>query len=517
MKPTEGLHQPTSIFPSSPNRTPRFRDPDKDYLELSYEELEERNLKIRERVESDDPEDIKNLEAEIRQRLTEEDRVKAITIYWADLNGKLHHEDLDKKQVLEGGDNLTFDGSSISGFSTTDQSDLRFSIDWASFRWAPADVFGKGKVIVFANVNNQDGSPYEGDFRQRLRMQLDELKSERNVRVNVASEVEGILLKGRNAEQNYDENIGLEPATPGGYCDSLPQDKLKLFIDHLAESTRALGFRNEKDHPEVAPGQFELTYRHQDAQRAADQILLYKLTARQIAANMEPGGEGVTASFLPKPISNVNGNGMHLNLSVERDGKNLFYDAKGPDQLAESARMFIAGVLKHGRSISLGLNSTPNSERRLDPNFEAPNEVKVSGSNRAAMIRIPIGNEKSARMEVRSVAPDANPYLALSLIIRAGMEGVLSKKEEEERELAKLLDDTERETEILPTTIHEAIREFETSEFTTRAMGATAKTKYLDLKKAVARRSPEEQGNIVKNSEIIHHHEVTNQMLWKKF
>ncbi len=169
-----------------------------------------------------------------------------------------------------------------------------------------------------------------------------------------------------------------------------------------------MGFANEKDHPEVAPSQFEMNYSYTEANIAADQIQLYKLLCRQVAQNMD-----MTASFLPKPVTGVNGNGMHTNMSLARGGKNLFWDAKGEDQLSAAGWDFIDRILAAGQDICLILNSSVNSYRRLDPHFEAPNQIKASAINRGAMVRIPLGNERTARIEVRSIAPDANPYLAI--------------------------------------------------------------------------------------------------------
>ncbi|MFH0838009.1 MAG: glutamine synthetase, partial [Patescibacteria group bacterium] len=314
-----------------------------------------------------------------------------------------------------------------------------------------------------------------------------------------------------DAEQHFDAREGMKVASQGGYCRALPQDKLKHFIDQLAEATRAMGFKNEKDHPEVAPGQFELTYKHRNALHAADQILLYQLTARQIAANM-----GATASFLPKPIAGINGNGMHSNISLEKEGRNMFFDAEGPDQLSEKARMFIAGVLSHGKNLCLPLNSSVNAYRRLDPNFEAPNAIKVHASDRSSMIRIPLGNEKSARMEVRSMAPDTNPYLAYTLILRAGLEGVLSEGDKK-AELLQMLDDKARVVETLPANIQDAIARFQDSEFVERVMGPGNKAKFQALKQAVADRSPKELGKTIKKWEVLDHHAVRNQDLSKDF
>lgn len=485
-----------------PNRSPIFRDHEEGFLELSYQELEERNLAIRKKVEAG--EDITN---EVIKALKESKRVKAVSLLFSDLEGKLHALDFDKQHLLSSMDNLTFDGSSINGFSTLDKSDLRFSIDWSSFRWAPADIFGKGKVIVFADICEQDGTPYKGDYRSNLKLKRNELIEKEGLKVNLAPEIEGFLLEGVNAEKNFDESTGFTPASEGGYFNSLPQDKLRLFVDWLAEATRALGYVNEKDHPEVAPGQFELNFRFRDVLHAADQIQLYKLVARQIASGM-----GLTASFLPKPIAGINGNGMHSNLSLEKEGKNLFFDRSNEHKLSKDALGFIAGVLYRGKDMCLVINPSVNAYRRLDPNFEAPNEIKMSPSDRGSMVRIPIGNEKSARMEVRTVAPDANPYLAYSIIIEAGLEG-MKKQDEDGLKLLKL----DREIEKLPGTIQEAIEDFKTSKFISKTLGEENKAKFLELKQEAANRSPKSLGMKVKKWEVLDHHEVRNQSLSKDF
>ncbi len=185
----------------------------------------------------------------------------------------------------------------------------------------------------------------------------------------------------------------------GGYYHSLPGDPLRTFIDTAAEVQRAMGFENEKDHPEVAPSQFEINYSYGEVVAAADQIQLYKLICRQVATKM-----GLTASFLPKPVVGVNGSGMHTNVSVSKGKKNLFWDPKGQEKLSAFGWGFVDRILTHGNDICLLLNASVNAYRRLDPHFEAPNQIKASAADRGSMVRIPIGNEKSMRVEVRSVA-----------------------------------------------------------------------------------------------------------------
>ncbi len=228
--------------------------------------------------------------------------------------------------------------------------------------------------------------------------------------LNAANEIEGFLFKGTDAERRYHETGKFEYVNTGGYYHSLPGDPLRTFIDTRAEVQRAMGFENEKDHPEVAPSQFEINYSYGEVVAAADQIQLYKLICRQVANKM-----GLTASFLPKPVVGVNGSGMHTNVSITKNGKNIFWDPKGEEKMSKFAWQFVDRILTHGNDICLLLNASVNAYRRLDPHFEAPNQIKASAVDRGSMVRIPIGNERSARVEVRSVGPDANPYLVLLL------------------------------------------------------------------------------------------------------
>src|SRR5919112_1484647 len=293
--------------------TPRTSHPGlRDFLEIPYDQLEEMNLEAKEERLARRPADVVR---EQRMRyLNDEKRIKAVTVCFTDLEGRMHMLDYDKKFLLKASDNLTFDGSSIRGFSRQQESDLRLSIDTA------------------------------------------------------------------------------------------------------AEVQRAMGFANEKDHPEVAPSQFEMNYSYTEASVAADQVQLYKLLSRQVAACL-----GMTASFLPKPVTGINGSGMHTNLSVTRQSTNLFYEKDGKDGLSAAGWDFISRILASASDICLVLNSSVNSYRRLDPHFEAPNQIKASAIDRGSMVRIPLGNERSARIEVRSIAPDSNPYMAIYAILKTGL------------------------------------------------------------------------------------------------
>jgi glutamine synthetase len=470
-----------------------------DFLALPYGELEQLNLEAKEQRLSRTPVD-KVQEARLKY-LTDEKRIKAVTLLFSDLEGRLHMLDYDKKWLIKSWDNMTFDGSSIRGFTAQRESDLRLAVDWGSFYWGPADVFGPGRVMVFGEVLDKDGTPYAADLRSVLKAFAKELFDSQGYTLNAANEIEGFIFQGVDAERHYHETGKFEYVSKGGYYHSLPDDSLRVFIDHSAEVQRAMGFENEKDHPEVAPSQFEINYSYSEVINAADQIQLYKLICRQVAKKM-----GMTACFLPKPIVGVNGSGMHTNVSVTQKGKNIFWDAKGEEKMSSCAWEFIDRVLSHGNDICLVMNPSVNAYRRLDPHFEAPNQLNASAKDRGSMVRIPIGNSKSARVEVRSVAPDANPYMVLYSVFKTGLEGDILEHEN--------LRGAKR---YLPDNIYDALDNFDSAEWTGKLFGEDVKARYVGLKKAAADRCPRLLGTIVKASEVIYHHEVYNQYLWNMF
>ena len=471
----------------------------RNFLALSYEELEELNLAAKADRTSRAAAD------QIREKrlkyLTDEKRIKAVSVLFSDLEGRLHLLDYDKKFLLGAYENLTFDGSSIRGFTAQKESDLRLGSDWSAFYWVPADVFGNGKVLVFGTVIDKDGTPYAGDLRGVLKNYSDTLYKKKKYTLNAATEIEGFLFAGRDAEKKYHETGKFEFINTGGYYHVLPLDPLRQFIDTAAEVQRAMGFQNEKDHPEVAPSQFEINYGYSEVVAAADQIQLYKLLTRQIANNM-----GYTASFLPKPVVGVNGSGMHTNVSVSEGKTNLFWDPKGLEMLSTFGWNFLDRILTHALDLCLVFNSSVNAYRRLDPHFEAPNQIRASAVDRGAMVRVPIGNHRSMRTEVRAVAPDANPYLSLYSIFKTGIDGSISKA-----------DNLRAGGRYLPDNIQTAIDDFKESSWIAEILGADVQGRYADLKQAAANRSPRELGTFVKGSEVQFHHEVYNQSLWNLF
>jgi glutamine synthetase len=471
----------------------------RNFLALSYEELEDLNLHAKDQRSKRVAAGV--IQEERVKYLTDEKRIKAVTVLFSDLEGRLHMLDYDKKFLVKSYDNLTFDGSSIRGFTAQRESDLRLGIDWSAFYWGPADVFGPGKVLVFGNVIDKQGGPYCADIRGVLKSFAEELFAKQGYTMNAANEIEGFLFAGKDAERYYNETGKFEYVNTGGYYHSLPGDPLRTFIDTTAEVQRAMGFQNEKDHPEVAPSQFEINYNYGEVVAAADQIQIYKLICRQVATNM-----GLTASFLPKPVVGVNGSGMHTNVSISKKGKNLFWDPKGEEKLSKTGWEFVDRILTHGNDTCLMLNSSVNAFRRLDPHFEAPNQLKASAVDRGSMVRIPIGNEKSMRVEVRSVAPDANPYMVMLAVFKTGLFGDTAK--------IKNLRQAER---YLPDNIYDALENFRKAPWTSKLLGDDVKGRYADLKQASADRCARLLGTFVKAPEVQYHHDVYNQYLWNQF
>jgi glutamine synthetase len=471
----------------------------RNFLAIPYDQLEELNLQAKEqrlkRVAAH------KIQEERLKYLTDEKRIKAVTVMFSDLEGRLHMLDYDKKFLVKSYDNLTFDGSSIRGFTAQRESDLRLGIDWSAFYWGPADVFGPGKILVFGEVIDKGGAPYAADIRGILKTFAEEQFKKEGYTLNAANEIEGFLFAGKDAERHYHETHQFEYVNTGGYYHSLPGDPLRTFIDTTAEVQRAMGFQNEKDHPEVAPSQFEINYSYGEVVAAADQIQIYKLICRQVATNI-----GFTASFLPKPVVGVNGSGMHTNVSISKAGKNLFWDPKGEEKLSKMGWQFVDRILTHGNDTCLMLNSSVNAYRRLDPHFEAPNQIKASAVDRGSMVRIPIGNEKSMRVEVRSVGPDANPYMVMLAVFKTGLHGETAK--------IKNLRQAER---YLPDNIYDALANFRGADWTTKLLGADVKGRFADLKQAAADRCPRLLGTVVKAPEVQYHHDVYNQYLWNQF
>ena len=431
----------------------------------------------------------------------------AVTVGFTTPEGTFHTLDYDRVFLAESADGgLTFDGSSIRGFTNQGESDLRLGLDWNSIRWMPPMLTGgQFKPLIFANVIAADGTPYPGDPRSLL-SGITEKLCVNGEELRAACEVEGFLVEGACVEQKWREGpfVGdpFNAAANGGYFNTLPGGRFHQYIDSLAAVLRAMGYKMEKDHPEVAGAQFELNWAHEEALMMADMVLLYKLAARQVANNI-----GCTATFLPKPFADLNGSGMHTNLSKSSDGSNLFWSADGESNLADLGWDYVGRILARAEEMCLAFSSSVNAYRRLDPTKEAPNQIFVSPRDRGAMIRIPLfGSSKAARIEIRAIAPDCSPHLVFALLELAGADASMSvERESIVREAGK--------AKHLPATISDAIPIFADSSWIKKVLPGDLLGPYVELKTWAANRSPRVLGKRVKSFEVLDHHEITNQKL----
>ncbi|SER08733.1 glutamine synthetase [Gracilibacillus ureilyticus] len=403
---------------------------------------------------------------EIKKRI-EEENVKFIRLQFTDLLGTIKNVEIPLSQLDKALDNqMVFDGSSIEGFVRIEESDMKLYPDLDTFVVFPW-TSEKGKVARFiCDIYNTDGTPFEGCPRYNLKRNLKKAEELGFTTFNIGTEPEFFLFK-------LDEKgePSLELNDKGGYFDLAPTDLGENCRRDIVLELEEMGFEIEASHHEVAPGQHEIDFKYSEAVKHADDIQTFKLVVKTIARK-----HGLHATFMPKPLFGVNGSGMHCNMSLFKGKTNTFLDENGPLELSETAYQFIAGIIKHALSFTAVTNPTVNSYKRLVPGYEAPCYVAWSGANRSPLIRVPASRGLSTRVEVRSVDPAANPYLALSVLLASGLDGIENKLEapkavdrniyimdKEEREANGIVD--------LPATLADALEELKKDEIVIEALG----------------------------------------------
>lgn len=411
-------------------------------------------------------------------KLVQEENVTFIRLQFTDILGTIKNVEIPSSQLEKALSNkMMFDGSSIEGFVRIEESDMYLYPDLDTFVIFPWTA-EKGKVArLICDIYHPDGTPFEGDPRSNLKRILNEMKAMGFTDFNVGPEPEFFLFK-------LDEKGGvtLELNDSGGYFDLAPTDLGENCRRDIVLELEEMGFEIEASHHEVAPGQHEIDFKYTDAVKACDDIQTFKLVVKTIARK-----HGLHATFMPKPLYGVNGSGMHCNLSLFRDGENVFYDKEGDLELSDTARQFVAGILKHAPNFTAITNPTVNSYKRLVPGYEAPCYVAWSARNRSPLIRIPASRGLSTRVEVRSVDPSANPYLAMAVQLAAGLDGIknqlmppaavdqniyaMSKKEREESNIVDL-----------PPTLAQAIKNFQKDEVMTQALGPHLCEHFIEAK-----------------------------------
>lgn len=411
-------------------------------------------------------------------RLVKEENVKYIRLQFTDLLGTIKNVEIPTSQLEKALDNkMMFDGSSIEGFVRIEESDMYLYPDldtFVIFPWTTED----GKVARFiCDIYTPDGQPFMGDPRQILKAALKDMEDLGFTSFNLGPEPEFFLFKldehGQPTNELNDQ---------GGYFDFAPLDLGENCRRDIVLTLEQMGFQVEASHHEVAPGQHEIDFKYANAVEAADQIQTFKLVVKTIARK-----HGLHATFMPKPLFGINGSGMHCNLSLFSGDKNAFEDPSTELGLSETAMQFLAGIIKHARGFAAITNPTVNSYKRLVPGYEAPCYVAWSAKNRSPLIRIPASRGLSTRIEVRNPDPSANPYLALAVLLAAGLDGVKNKLQAPpatDRNIYVMNEAERKEAGIdnLPATLKEAIEELKADEVISAVLGEHALEHFVEAK-----------------------------------
>lgn len=406
-----------------------------------------------------------------------ENGIKFIRLWFTDVLGFLKSFAVTASE-LEGAleEGMGFDGSSIQGFARIQESDMIAYPDFSTFQILPWRPGERGVARMFCNIKNPDGSFYEGDPRYVLKRNL-ERASKMGFTLKIGPELEYFYFK--NSE-------GTEVLDSGGYFDLTPLDVAMDLRRDTIFLLEEMGIPVEYSHHEVAPSQHEIDLRYSDALLMADNVMTYRLVVKEVAQL-----NGIYATFMPKPIFGENGNGMHVHQSLFKGEKNVFFDPNDKYNLSDICKHYIAGILKHAGEITSVTSQWVNSYKRLIPGYEAPVYICWAQRNRSALVRVPMykpGKEKATRVEYRSPDPACNPYLAFSVMLAAGLEGIEKKyplPDQVTNNIYQMTDEERREVgiESLPEDLYEAIKITEGSELVKKALGDHVFTWFIKNKK----------------------------------
>ncbi len=368
---------------------------------------------------------------------------------------------------------VSFDASAIEGFSDVTKSDLLLFPDVTTLSLLPWRPNVNAVLRFYCDIKNPDKTPYESDSRYILKKAVNELK-QMGFDCKIGTECEFYLFK---TDEN--EKPTLETLDNGGYFDVSPIDKGENIRREICLLLEEMGLNPERSHHEQGPGQNEVDFKFSDVLTSADNLTTFKSVVKSVATR-----NGLFASFMPKPLENKSGNGLHINMSLYKNNTNLFSDENSEDY--KFAKYFIAGIIDKIKEITLFLNTNNNSYERFGK-FEAPRYISWSQQNRSQLIRLPIANSNAKRMELRSADSTINPYLAFALIINAGIYGIKNRLElmpPIDDNLFKLTEDKTSKLSSLPMNLKEAILYAQNSEFIKEHVNEQLLTKYLEIKNA---------------------------------
>lgn len=402
-------------------------------------------------------------------RTVEERGVRLVRLWFTDVLGNLKSfaiSPAELENALE--DGMTFDGSSIDGFSRIQESDVLAVPDPDTFELIPWSEPGAAEARVFCDIQNLDGTPFQGDPRQVLRRHV-QAAHDQGLTFYIAPDIEFFYF-----EQPSEPGLRPVPLDHGSYFDLTTSDAAGDLRKETIRKLEQMSIPVEYSFHEDSPSQQEIDLRHTDALTMADSVMTFRLVVKEVAAS-----QGVHATFMPKPLEGVQGSGMHVHMSLFRGDENAFHDDNDPHQLSPIAKSFMAGLLVHAAEITAITNQTVNSYKRLVPGFEAPVHISWARNNRSGLIRVPIAkkaNPLATRIEYRSPDPGCNPYLAFSLLLAAGMRGVEQGYELPDEADANLfeMDDTalaKLGINQLPQSLSDALHTMENSELVHDALG----------------------------------------------
>ena len=423
--------------------------------------------------------DEKQFTADEIKALIKEYNIKFIKLQFVDINGQVKNMTIPSEQIDKALNNeVMLDGSSIKGFRSIETSDMFFHPDKNTFQILPwREINGVNSARLICDIYNADGTPFEGCPRCNLKRVMKEAEKI-GFSMNVGPEAEFFLFA-----KDKDGKVTTSTQDKAGYYDVGPEDLGEDVRSDIVLTLQEMGFDIEASHHEVADGQHEIDFRYADILTAADNVATFKIAVKAIAAK-----HNLHATFMPKPIFGINGSGMHCNISLFKNGKNAFYDAKAEYELSDIAKYSIGGVLKHVKSITAILNPTVNSYKRLVPGYEAPVYLAWSLANRSALVRVPAKRGNSTRIELRSPDPSCNPYLAFAAILEACLDGVRNKVEPPapvESNIYKLTTKERKKQRIdsLPGSLAEALENLDKSLVGKAALGEHAFNEFMSAKR----------------------------------
>lgn len=421
----------------------------------------------------------KTITAEDIKKSVKDNDVRFLRLAFTDINGTSKAVEVPTSQLDKVLTNdIRFDGSSIDGFVRLEESDMVLYPDfstWAVLPWGDEKGGKIGRLVC--SVHKTNGEPFEGDPRNNLKRVLKEMKEMGFTDFDIGFEAEFHLFK-----LGEDGNWTTEVPDHASYFDMTSDDAGARCRRDIVETLESIGFEVEAAHHEVGDGQQEIDFRFDDALTTADRVQTFKMVVREVARK-----HGLYATFMAKPVEGQAGNGMHTNMSLFKDGKNVFYDKDGEFHLSDTALYFLNGILEHARAITAIGNPTVNSYKRLIPGFEAPVYISWASKNRSPLVRIPDAEEINTRLEMRSADPTANPYLLLAACLTAGLNGIKEAKKPMAPITSNVFEMSEEERakrgiKPLPSILHNAVKAFKADPLIQEALGEHLTQSFIDSK-----------------------------------